>query len=133
VFNQVHDLSGYVWQDRFFSCPLDDNHFRAAVRYVELNPVRAGLVARAEDYLWSSARAHCSLEDNELLCELPSVFTDIKDWAEWLALGNVREIDGQIREKTLTGRPCGDEEFVRRLELQRDNRRQRGDGGVGSS
>jgi len=53
--------SGHVWQGRFYSCVLDEWHLWAAVRYVERNPVRAGMVDRAEDHPWSSARAHCGL------------------------------------------------------------------------
>ena len=40
---------GYLWQGRFASCPLDEAHALAAARYIELNPVRARLVARAAD------------------------------------------------------------------------------------
>jgi len=49
---------GYLWQGRFASCPMDDAHTLAAARYIELNPVRAGLARRPEDWRWSSARAH---------------------------------------------------------------------------
>ena len=49
---------GYLWQGRFASVPMDEAHLPACARYVALNPVRAGLVARAEDWRWSSARAH---------------------------------------------------------------------------
>ena len=52
------DLTGHLWQNRFFSCPLDEDHFWEALRYVELNPVRAGLVRNAWEWPWSSARAH---------------------------------------------------------------------------
>ncbi len=48
-YNSRTELSGHVWQGRFFSCPLDETHLGAAVRYVECNPVRAGIVPRAED------------------------------------------------------------------------------------
>jgi putative transposase len=51
--------SGHVWQGRYYSCPLDRPHFWAALRYVERNLVRAGLVAAPEDYAWSSAAVHC--------------------------------------------------------------------------
>lgn len=46
------------FQGRFSSYPMDDAHLMAAVRYVELNPAAAGMVARAEDWAWSSARSH---------------------------------------------------------------------------
>jgi putative transposase len=60
-FNERHGLIGRLWQGRFRSSPMDEPHFWAAVRYVERNPVRAGMVARAEHYPWSSAPAHCGL------------------------------------------------------------------------
>jgi len=61
--------SGHLWANRFHSTALDVMHLWAAVKYVELNPVRAGIVARAEDYEWSSARAHVLGEKDELLAE----------------------------------------------------------------
>ena len=54
-FNKKYGLSGHLWQGRFYSCVLSESHLWAAVRYVERNPVRAGIVDRAEDYRWSSA------------------------------------------------------------------------------
>jgi putative transposase len=56
--NLAQGWTGYLFQGRFASYPMDAAHLMAAVRYVELNPVRAGLVGRAEDWRWSSARAH---------------------------------------------------------------------------
>ena len=50
--------SGHLWQNRFYSCPLSGSRLWVALRYVEANPVRAGLVGRAEEYRWSSAAAH---------------------------------------------------------------------------
>ena len=57
--NGRQGASGHVWQGRYFSCPLDGRHLWAALRYVECNPVRAGMVARADEYGWSSVDAHC--------------------------------------------------------------------------
>jgi putative transposase len=56
--NAAHDWTGYLWQGRFASYPMDDAHLLTAIRYVELNPVKAKLVAHAEDWRWSSAAAH---------------------------------------------------------------------------
>ena len=53
--------SGHFWQNRFFSCPLDETHLWAALRYVEQNPLRAQMVARANLFRWSSAAAHTGL------------------------------------------------------------------------
>ena len=60
-WNVRHTSTGHVWQGRFYSCPLDEEHLWAALRYVELNPVRAGIVETAEAWTWSSAAAHCGL------------------------------------------------------------------------
>jgi putative transposase len=77
-FNRKYELRGYLWQDRFFSCPLDEPHYWAAIRYVERNPIRAGMVRRAEDYRWSSARVHCGLASSKLLTELPALPLGLK-------------------------------------------------------
>ena len=58
---------GHLWQGRFASFPLDNAHLYLAARYVELNPVRAGLVKRPEAYRWSSAGAHLRGRDDELV------------------------------------------------------------------
>ena len=62
--------SGHVWQGRYFSCPLDARHLWEALRYVERNPVRAGMAERAEEYEWSSAAAHCGDADKRGLRDL---------------------------------------------------------------
>ena len=54
----TYGRSGHLWQNRFFSRALDDEHYRTALRYIERNPPRAHLVAFAADYRWSSAAAH---------------------------------------------------------------------------
>jgi len=58
-WNARQARSGHVWQRRYYSCPLDDAHLWAALRYTERNPVRAGMAAAADQWPWSSARAHC--------------------------------------------------------------------------
>jgi putative transposase len=50
--------SGHLWKDRYFACVLDEKHFACALRYVELNPVRARMTSRAEEYRWSTAAVH---------------------------------------------------------------------------
>jgi putative transposase len=83
-FNAQTQTSGHVWQGRFNSCPLDEAHLWAAVRYVERNPARASLAARAEEYRWSSATAHCGLAAKGLLSgEFPPPGV-VEDWSAWL-------------------------------------------------
>jgi putative transposase len=65
--------TGYLWQGRFSSFPMDEQHLLAAARYVELNPVRARLVATPQDYRWSSSRAHLSGRDDELVTVAPLI------------------------------------------------------------
>ncbi len=60
--NVTHHHTGRVWQGRFYSCVLDDAHWETALRYVEMNPVRAQVAKRAADFRWSSARAHLGLD-----------------------------------------------------------------------
>jgi REP-associated tyrosine transposase len=63
--------SGHLFQSRFASVAMDESHLRSAVTYVSLNPVRARLVFRAEDWAWSSARAQLVGEDDSLVSVRP--------------------------------------------------------------
>jgi putative transposase len=56
--------TGDLFQNRFSSVAMDEEHFISAARYVAMNPVRARLVTRAEDWPWSSARAHLAGKDD---------------------------------------------------------------------
>lgn len=118
-FNSRTEWSGHVWQGRFFSCPLDEFHQWAAIRYVEQNPVRAGIVVRAEDYPWSSAGAHCGWRDDAVLsAEFPPPGV-IEDWSEWLNVSREEdEAHASIRSQTRTGRPCGSAKFLDELEAR---------------
>ena len=120
-FNKKYELVGHLWQERPFSCVLDEGHFWNAIRYVERNPVRAGLVNRAADYRWSSAAAHCNGEDDPVLSSTIRLERHF-DREEWLGENENLETNKIIRQCTATGRPCGDDDFVKRVEriTQRD-------------
>jgi putative transposase len=64
-WNAAHQSNGHVWQGRYYSCPLDQSHLWEALRYTELNPVRAGLVLGAELWPWSSAACHCGAKEQD--------------------------------------------------------------------
>jgi putative transposase len=115
-FNHKFGLNGRFWQGRFYSTVLDDTHFWAALRYVELNPVRAGMVQCAEQYPWSSAQAHRGLLQDPLLSPLPAGAALIANWADWLKEGNNASELKFIRNCTKTGRPCGSESYIKELE-----------------
>ena len=101
----------------FFSAPLDECYFWRAIRYVERNPVRAGLVERAEDYIWSSAAAHCGLVNNPLLEPLPTEnCISSEGWSAWLTVEDVADDLKLLRAATSSGRPCGSQEFVEEME-----------------
>ncbi len=110
--------TGHVWENRFYSCPLADERIGNALKYVECNPVRAGLVERAEDYAWSSARAHVMGTEDPLLAPERPFAEPITDWAAWLARGLPPTRCDEIRAGTTTGRPVGPESFVERLERE---------------
>ncbi|MCF6322623.1 MAG: transposase, partial [Rhizobiaceae bacterium] len=65
--NSRENWRGHLWQERFHSYPMDETHLLEAVRYIELNPVRAGLAKHARDWRWSSARAHLDGSDDGLV------------------------------------------------------------------
>jgi putative transposase len=122
ALNARQAWSGHLWANRFFSTPLDDAHLWAGVRYIETNPVRAGMVARAEDYAASSAQAHARGEPDALLAT-GRPFPDparVGDWSAWLAEGADAPTLERLRLATRTGRPCGSPDFIRRLEALTD-------------
>ena len=106
---------GHLWQERFHSYPMDERHLLAAVRYVEMNPVRAGLVQKPEDWEWSSARYHLGLSAGDWLVRERSLLGLVNDWREYLTEAD--EHDNTNYELHLrTGRPLGAADFVEKLE-----------------
>ncbi len=108
---------GHVWHGRFFSSPLDDAYLWAAIRYVERNPVRAGMVVKAEEYRWSSAAAHCGLRSDKVLTQpsLAKVMASIEDWSWWLSAGDDEESLRILRRNIEKGLPCGSDGFIQKL------------------
>jgi putative transposase len=121
-FNQKRNLRGHLWQGRFYSCILDNRHVYAAVRYIENNPVRANLVDRAYDYPWSSARYHVYKEANPILADECYLTKEIEDWAAYLMNNDDDELINNIRKNMKTGRPCGDDGFIEKIESFLDRR-----------
>jgi putative transposase len=117
-WNAIHHSSGHVWQGRYYSCPLDEAHVWEALRYTELNPVRAGLVAESASWIWSSAAVHCAAEpDSEgLALELWQSRWNFDSWRAFLEVKESASELAAIRMSTHTGRPLGTVEFVHALE-----------------
>jgi putative transposase len=106
---------GHLWQGRFASFIMDEAHLMAAARYVELNPVRAGLVAEAGEYAWSSAPAHLAAKDDGLV-KVGPLLEMVSNWTEFLAQPLSEKEARQFQRHARTGRPLGDEAFVGKLE-----------------
>ena len=110
--------TGHLWQGRFGSVVMDETHLTHALRYVSLNPVRAGLVSRAEDWGWSSVGAHFSGKDDGLVTVAPV----LQQFGEFEAfLGQYTDDDemafSALRRSETTGRPVGGETWVESLEI----------------
>lgn len=116
--NKIQGWKGHLWQGRFFSSPLDEAYTWSTVRYVERNPVQAGMVATSEDYRWSSAAAHCGLEEDLSLAFLPESLGQVaqEDWSAWLALPENKETASLIWRNVEKGLPCGSDGFIDELE-----------------
>jgi putative transposase len=111
---------GHLWQNRFYSCALDESHLWVALRYVERNPVRANLAIRPEQYRWSSAAAHCGLVKPAGLldCEFHTAAGGVERWRALLAEPEELMAIRALQRGTFTGRPVGDADFVAALERQ---------------
>jgi len=117
--NRARGWKGHVWQGRYFSSALDESYLWAAIRYVERNPVRAGIVDRAENYAWSSASAHCGLRYDPVLTAKSiwqRQFEGIGDWSTWLAERDEQESLEMLRRYADKGLPCGSAGFIEMLE-----------------
>ena len=106
--------TGHLFQSRFGSVPMDFTHLMRTVRYVSLNPVRARFVPRAEDWKWSSVRAHLAGVDDELVAVRP-ILDRIANFADLLR-DEADEDFSELRRSEGSGRPLGTPEFVTGLE-----------------
>jgi putative transposase len=104
----------YLWQGRYASFAMDEDYLLACARYVELNPVRARLVAHPADWSWSSVAAHLTGAADPLVQRGPWM-ARAGNWAAHLGVDLPEESEA-IRLSTSTGRPLGSQEFVARLE-----------------
>jgi putative transposase len=101
--NRREGRCGHLWQGRFASFPMDDAHLYACLRYVELNPVRARLAERPEDWPWSSARAHLGLAGDGLT-DLAATRGRVADWRAFLDQGLDEDDREAIRTAERSGR-----------------------------
>ncbi len=115
--NSRYDWRGYLWQGRFSSFVMDENYLMNTLRYVENNPVRAGIVSKAWDYLWSSARCHANGAEDKLLTPCPKVF-GIEAWKEYLIKSENETKLKDIRKRNICGLPLGEDQFIEAIALK---------------
>ena len=106
---------GHFWQGRFGAVAMDEEHLAAALRYVSLNPVRARLVKRAQDWRWSSTRAHLRGKEDGLTALAPTK-QRFPRFADLLESEPEPELFARLRAAESIGRPLGNDGFLTRLE-----------------
>ena len=113
--------TGHFWQGRFGAAPMDEAHLAAALRYVAMNPVRARLVERPQDWRWSSARAHLSG-----VADGVTFLTPVRDrfprFADLLDDAALDALQTPLRQAEAVGRPLGDAAFLAALEAATQRR-----------
>jgi putative transposase len=116
--NRARKRSGHLWQSRFYSNAMDDDHCLLAMRYVEWNPIRAGICQSARKYPWSSAAAHCGGKDTAGLLDLAQ-WNELTKGVNWEAAIKTEPTEQEIssvRRSLHTGRPLMGEGLMKKLE-----------------
>jgi len=128
--NRLEQRSGTLWQGRYKSSVVqNDRHLLACCRYIELNPVRAGMVAAAQDYPWSSCRARLGYAKTPLLDLDPRYrelagdeFTRRERYSQFLRDAIPEGEWRLIRTAVQRGRLTGSEAFYERVGATLDRR-----------
>jgi REP-associated tyrosine transposase len=117
--NSRKNWRGHLWQGRYASYPMDEQHVFHCARYIEMNPVRSGLVRQPEDWPYSSARAHLDGQNDELVNVTP-LLKMASDWRAYLMEEEENSKIFHCHERT--GRPLGSNNFIQILENQLDRK-----------
>ena len=119
--NKKRGLKGHLWQGRFSSYVMDEVHLMMAARYIERNPVRAGIVKDPWQWKWSSARNHIG-EVNVKLLRLGNLFEciemDRRKWKKFLSKKEDGDVIKQVDNSLISGKPLAEEKFVKKLEIK---------------
>jgi putative transposase len=116
--NRLHHRSGHLWQNRYYSCGMDEESLLAAIIYVERNPVRAGIKKRGWLYNWSSALAHVKGEDATGILEMPrwKKMNHNTDWRKVLEMEEDKNFIEKLRLCRNRGRPMVSDSILSKLE-----------------
>ena len=114
--NRKYQRTGRLWESRYHSCIVDkEKYLWAVARYIEQNPVRARIVKKAEDYKYSSAKAHIRGIEDEVLGEELFEERQRKDYRKFIRSGIPEKEINSIRYHASTGRPFGGEDFIEKI------------------
>ena len=116
--NKRRQRTGHLWQNRFYSCPLEGGHLITGLRYVEQNPVRAGLAEIPWHWPWSSAAAHVGAADWPEWLDRQDWPGELEPtcWQQVLVTEGGLEAESVLRASTIQGCPVGGLGFVEALE-----------------
>lgn len=126
--NKRYGRTGSLWESRYKSSPVDSARYcLACYRYIELNPVRAGIVQRPEEYHWSSYRSNAAGKPSSLVTSHP-VFLSLgatpeerrESYCKLVREALEDDVLSEIRRALRKGLPSGDEDFRRRIESSID-------------
>ncbi len=118
-FNKKLGERGHLFQGRFFSCVMDEQHMIMCAKYIERNPVRAKMVKRAWEWEWSSAARHCGLQEEGYL-NIDRLFSYVdensKEWKKLISEEDDKIEVNQLRKNTQRGRVFGNIDFIKKVE-----------------
>ncbi|MES2057807.1 MAG: transposase [Pseudomonadota bacterium] len=111
-------VTGHLWQGRFSSVAMDEGHLVSALRYVALNPVRAKLTERAQDWRRSSAAAHIAGKSDRFVDIAPAL-ERVGDFATFLGTAFDDAMSyAALRKAESVGRPVGSKEWLADMEAR---------------
>ena len=113
--NASRGWKGHLWQERFYSAVMDEIHTLCALRYVEMNPVRARLCDRPEQWKWSSVHANLGIRPDGIT-DTDTTKKIVSDWRGHLRTPDTAQIRDQLRKRTRDGQPAGGDDFIDQLE-----------------
>ena len=130
VFNKLHARSGTLWEGRYRSTLIQtDRYLLACMAYIDLNPVRAQMVAQPEDYAWSSFGHYAGRRIDRLVTPHAlywglgnTPFAREAAYTEMVHAGIPVDQQGALTDATLSGWALGDPSFVADLQMQTDRR-----------
>jgi putative transposase len=118
-FNEANGRTGRLWECRYHSTVIDgDSYLWTVSRYIENNPVRAGIVKRPEEYPYSSAKAHILGKKDHLLKEPLFDKSELNEYRRFVRSKEDKKILEEIRKQTRLGKPLGDAGFLEILSEQ---------------